>query len=213
MNGICILCTRTVQTLAHWRVNGGSGSSRSSPHPTFTSHALGLHVNAHTHKAWPPSTGTVSRLLTRLGTRYIATNPSRRTRQPTTLPTAVASMASSASCTAAPLWRTVYLVIIQASSDPWHNLCYFPSGDISPDDTPCSADGGACCPKDWDRLSNSMCFSQDEHHERHSCTDQSWIDERCPWMCTGGKSSIPMTYHIMRCLTKSRQLRSQMRRH
>lgn len=139
------------------------------------------------------------------------------TRQPLTPPLAAASMASSGSLTAAPLWKVIFAALVLFGplvfADSWHALCYFPNGDVSPDDTPCSASGGACCPKDWDCLSNGMCFSGDRHHERHSCTDQSWLDERCPWMCATGESFLQASYHEMSCLTKNRRLRLQKRRH
>jgi len=108
-------------------------------------------------------------------------------------------MASPTSFTAAPLLKTIPILIIlcatQAFADAWHALCYFPNGDISPDDTPCSTDGSACCPKDWECLSNGMCWSGDRHHERHSCTDQIWMDARCPMMCVAGGSSLQDSYH------------------
>lgn len=63
--------------------------------------------------------------------------------------------------------------------------CYYPNGGVSPNDAPCSADGGACCPFNWQCLSNGLCFLEAEgYYERHSCTDQTWEDEKCPQICT-----------------------------
>jgi hypothetical protein len=90
----------------------------------------------------------------------------------------------------------VLLFITQVFADAWHALCYYPSGDVSPDDTPCSAAGGACCPKDWDCLSNGMCYSEEKHHERHSCTDQNWSDARCPYICLAGESFLLTSYWL-----------------
>jgi len=108
-------------------------------------------------------------------------------------------MASPTSSTAGPLWSAIFIVIIlyatQVVASSWEALCYFPNGDISPDDTPCSTDGGACCPKDWECLSNGMCWSGDRHHERHSCTDQTWMAATCPMMCVAGGLSLQESYH------------------
>lgn len=137
--------------------------------------------------------------MSQLGTRYIITNPRRRTLRPSTLPAAVVSMASPTSSTAAPLWSAIFIVIVlyatQVVAGSWYALCYFTNGDISPDDMPCSAGGGACCPKDWECLSNDMCWSGDRHHERHSCPDQTWMDATCPMMCVAGGSSLQESYH------------------
>lgn len=62
--------------------------------------------------------------------------------------------------------------------------CYYPNGDLSKDDSPCSSDGGTCCPLNWECLSNGLCYLESEDYfERHTCTDQSWGDD-CPELCT-----------------------------
>jgi len=62
--------------------------------------------------------------------------------------------------------------------------CYYPNGKPSPNDSPCSSNGGACCPVDWQCLDNGLCFlEQFSYYERHSCTDKAW-GSSCPDMCT-----------------------------
>jgi len=66
--------------------------------------------------------------------------------------------------------------------------CYYPNGDTSPNDSPCSTEGGACCPLNWECLSNGLCYlEQEDYYERHSCTDKNWDDENCPNLCTYGE--------------------------
>ena len=66
--------------------------------------------------------------------------------------------------------------------------CYYPNGDTSPNDSPCSTQSGACCPLNWECLSNGLCYlEQEDYYERHSCTDQNWDDQNCPNICTYGE--------------------------
>ena len=64
--------------------------------------------------------------------------------------------------------------------------CYYPNGDLSTTDAPCSsADGAACCPLDWQCLDNGLCYLEAEQYfGRYTCTDKSWESDLCPGMCT-----------------------------
>lgn len=179
MNSIHESCTDTHALESEWRFR------------IFQIHAsLDFHFTrprpacqcTHTQSLAFVNASTVWRLSIQLETQHTDTHTRRRARQPTTLLPAVASMASPASFTATPLWKTILVVITicatQVFADSWYALCYFPNGDISPHDTPCSDDGGACCPKDWECLSNGMCIRHIVFHERHSCTDQRWLVRR-----------------------------------
>nr|OQO28060.1 hypothetical protein B0A51_08219 [Rachicladosporium sp. CCFEE 5018] len=73
--------------------------------------------------------------------------------------------------------------------------CYYPNGDLSTIDYPCSSEGGACCPLNWQCLSNGLCYLENENYfERHTCTDQFW-GSSCPDFCfyngtAGGNEAI-----------------------
>ncbi|KJX94646.1 hypothetical protein TI39_contig4170g00008 [Zymoseptoria brevis] len=68
--------------------------------------------------------------------------------------------------------------------------CYYPNGDLSKVDAPCTSDGGMCCAVGWECLSNGLCYLEAEDYtERRSCTDQSWGDD-CSQFCITGASVI-----------------------
>ena len=66
--------------------------------------------------------------------------------------------------------------------------CYYPNGDISTSDYPCSSDGdGPCCPFQWQCLSNGLCYLDNaQYYGRYTCTDQTWSSSGCPEICTDG---------------------------
>lgn len=61
-----------------------------------------------------------------------------------------------------------FLVILQ-----WISCaCYYPNGDSSdPGDQPCSSDpASACCPLNWQCLSNGLCYLENEQYfGRYTC--------------------------------------------
>ena len=64
--------------------------------------------------------------------------------------------------------------------------CYYPNGDLSTSDGPCSSEpGAACCPLNWQCLSNGLCYLEaQQYYGRYTCTDKSWSSEQCPSFCT-----------------------------
>lgn len=71
--------------------------------------------------------------------------------------------------------------------------CFYPNGSPSKqDDRPCSSEpGSACCPLNWQCLSNGLCFLENEgYYGRYTCTDPSWESDGCPQLCTQGMCSI-----------------------
>ena len=69
--------------------------------------------------------------------------------------------------------------------------CYYPNGDISTSDYPCSSDvDGLCCPLNWQCLSNGLCYLDNaQYYGRYTCTDQTWSSPGCPEICTDGSHS------------------------
>ena len=67
--------------------------------------------------------------------------------------------------------------------------CYYPNGDISTSDYPCSSDvDGLCCPLNWQCLSNGLCYLDNEqYYGRYTCTDRTWSAIGCPEICTDGR--------------------------
>lgn len=100
------------------------------------------------------------------------------------------SMASQALLTSLQQWACV-LVLLTSIGAAAAQDCYYPNGDLSPNDSPCSSEvQGACCPLNWECLSNGLCYLESEdYYERHTCTDQSWSDSNCPNLCTYSRSS------------------------
>ncbi|KAM0718478.1 hypothetical protein Q7P37_005548 [Cladosporium fusiforme] len=94
-------------------------------------------------------------------------------------------MASRAALISLQPWGCILTLLTVCSILALAQDCYYPNGDISPNDSPCSDDGGACCPLNWECLSNGLCYLENAHYfERHTCTDQNWDDPKCPHMCT-----------------------------
>ncbi|RMY16460.1 hypothetical protein D0866_13669 [Hortaea werneckii] len=68
--------------------------------------------------------------------------------------------------------------------------CYYPNGDLAEGMAACSGDGGACCPFQWDCLSNGLCYLENaDYYGRYTCTDQSWSNSTCPGLCTQGNTA------------------------
>jgi len=63
--------------------------------------------------------------------------------------------------------------------------CYYPNGDLAQGDGACSSNGGACCPYQWECLSNGLCYLENAgFYGRYTCTDQTWQSSGCPQICT-----------------------------
>lgn len=104
---------------------------------------------------------------------------------------------------AIPLFRSV-------SGDA---ACYYPNGDLSPDDVPCnsSAEASVCCGRGWMCLSNGVCMlSQDStvgsisgahvgSTYRASCTDRSWNSTKCPSFCKTSPWKLDVYQAISSC--------------
>ncbi|KAI6799640.1 hypothetical protein KC332_g13909 [Hortaea werneckii] len=68
--------------------------------------------------------------------------------------------------------------------------CYYPNGDLAEGMAACSTDGGACCPFQWECLSNGLCYlGNADYYGRYTCTDQSWSNSTCPGLCTQGDTA------------------------
>lgn len=70
--------------------------------------------------------------------------------------------------------------------------CYYPNGDLSTTDAPCSSEeGAACCPLNWQCLDNGLCYLDNQKFfGRYTCTDQSWQSSKCPGYCTTNKTDF-----------------------
>ncbi|KAK3311628.1 uncharacterized protein B0T15DRAFT_522099 [Chaetomium strumarium] len=72
-------------------------------------------------------------------------------------------------------------------------ICYYPSGDVAPQDLPCNDEAGqaACCGPAYVCLSNGICMSSGLEKQlpnqalyvRGSCTDKDWRSSKCPSFC------------------------------
>ena len=63
--------------------------------------------------------------------------------------------------------------------------CYYPDGSPSKEqDGPCSSDpGAACCPLNWQCLSNGLCYLENQGYiGRYTCTDQTWQSVSPQWI-------------------------------
>ncbi|KAE8441298.1 hypothetical protein EG329_005528 [Mollisiaceae sp. DMI_Dod_QoI] len=93
----------------------------------------------------------------------------------------------------------VFLSFLLAAADPLS--CYYPNGDIAPNDTPCDPTANAtnatfCCGQGYACLSNMICMSTPAVtgwngaalYSRGSCTDQTW-EGSCPWFCVQNSDS------------------------
>lgn len=69
--------------------------------------------------------------------------------------------------------------------------CYYPNGDVSTSDFPCSSEvDGLCCPLNWQCLSNGLCYLDNaQYFGRYTCTDRTWSAPGCPEICTDGSHS------------------------
>jgi len=75
---------------------------------------------------------------------------------------------------------------------PANAICYYPSGDVSPQDSPCH-DGTAstCCGPGYACLDNNICIATGLERQlpnevlyvRGSCTDKTWRSGNCPNFC------------------------------
>lgn len=92
---------------------------------------------------------------------------------------------------------SLFLVAATFQSVSGEAACYYPNGDLNPDDVPCnpSTDFSACCGRGWTCLSNGVCMlGQDSSvgsisrvgsTYRTSCTDRTWNSTECPTFCKG----------------------------
>lgn len=71
-------------------------------------------------------------------------------------------------------------------------VCYYPNGDVSPQDVPCTSDGNStCCGVGYACLSNKICMttnltppsSGSTTYVRGSCTDSTFTSSACPLFC------------------------------
>ena len=87
-------------------------------------------------------------------------------------------------------------------SSDWYPPCFYPNGDIEPNDMPCSSQGGACCPGRWACLSNGLCYNAGRY-ERHTCTDQSW-GSSCPQICNGQHGEHTLLVEHLACFNRQK---------
>lgn len=76
---------------------------------------------------------------------------------------------------------------------PSFAICYYPSGDVAPQDVPCQdeTDESPCCGPAYICLSNGICMSSglerqlpnQAQYVRGSCTDKDWRSSKCPSFC------------------------------
>ena len=74
----------------------------------------------------------------------------------------------------------------------WQLTCYFPNGDIAPNDTPCTNETTSACCNEIDYCyDNGLCNSE-FRLTRGSCTDKSWGGlgnaPECASQCKNGQS-------------------------
>ena len=70
--------------------------------------------------------------------------------------------------------------------------CYYPDGNLTKGpDAACSSGGGACCPYQWECLSNGLCYLPTaNYYGRYTCTDATWQSSSCPQLCTEGNTAV-----------------------
>lgn len=84
----------------------------------------------------------------------------------------------------------VLLSILVFSSVAHAQNCYYPDGSVAAGMASCSTAGGACCPYQWDCLSNGLCYLESaDYLGRYTCTDRTWASSLCPDICTHSQSS------------------------
>lgn len=137
-----------------------------------------------------------------LYTKTIGLRPLHRNRGPAVAAPALPAMATSPSLmTALPLFNILLVFCVRGDayrdySRPdtrdTESHCYYPSGDLEPNNFPCGdLVPGACCPIDHYCMSNGLCLSNlYMAYQRATCTDQSWRPESCPIMCPDCKLSF-----------------------
>ncbi|KAL8644014.1 MAG: hypothetical protein Q9210_007464, partial [Variospora velana] len=85
-------------------------------------------------------------------------------------------------------YRRTLLLALLSSTQPLVAAqdCYYPNGDLSTTDAPCSSEeGAACCPLNWQCLDNGLCYLDNQKYfGRYTCTDKSWQSSACPGFCT-----------------------------
>ncbi|KAL2257935.1 hypothetical protein VTK26DRAFT_8946 [Humicola hyalothermophila] len=87
-------------------------------------------------------------------------------------------------------------LLLVATLPSWPQVeaaCYYPSGQIAPNDTPCRDDTehATCCGQGYACLSNGICQATGEEQlkdgatefVRGSCTDRRWRSSSCPLFC------------------------------
>ncbi|KAL9021889.1 MAG: hypothetical protein Q9185_000903 [Variospora sp. 1 TL-2023] len=84
--------------------------------------------------------------------------------------------------------------------------CYYPNGDLSTTDAPCSsAKGAACCPLNWQCLDNGLCYLDNQKYfGRYTCTDKSWQSSACPGYCTN-RNTDPGAQAVQQCADHGNQ--------
>jgi hypothetical protein len=101
---------------------------------------------------------------------------------------------SSRMLSAGRSWREFSLLLILfAFISPVSSVCYYPNGDVTPNDVPCSdsTTESVCCSLGYVCLSNGICMksnnplaaSSSSTYVRGSCTDQTWRSSFCPNFC------------------------------
>lgn len=75
--------------------------------------------------------------------------------------------------------------------------CYYPNGDVAPNDTPCRDDteNSLCCGQGYACLTNAICQATGDELQkpgasefvRGSCTDDTFRSSSCPSFCTDPK--------------------------
>ena len=75
-------------------------------------------------------------------------------------------------------------------------ICYYPNGDVSPQDVPCTSNSNStCCGIGYACLTNQICMdtsltpasSGSTKYVRGSCTDKSFSSSACPLFCDNAK--------------------------
>ncbi|KAK6536682.1 hypothetical protein TWF281_000903 [Arthrobotrys megalospora] len=82
---------------------------------------------------------------------------------------------------------SLFLVVLIQIATKSLCACYYPNGDLAPDDIACSLSQGhsACCGADSICFANGLCFDVvSVNIARGSCTDQSWGSPQCPQICS-----------------------------
>jgi hypothetical protein len=118
-----------------------------------------------------------------------------------------------------PLFVVLLLSLIAATDA----VCYYPNGNVSPQDTPCqdTTAHSTCCGQGYACLSNRICMATGDElqkpgaslYVRGACTDPTWRSSECPNFCVNpdppfrdnvagghGIAKCPGTKDIYRCI-------------